>query len=169
MDKRGISQLIVVVLIIGFAIALAAVILTWSQTFTYKLTEETQGSSSEAQTCLQNVDIGIMSVCYNSTANYTQVQVENIMEDDLSGLVFRVIYTDRTADVAQLDSTSTDSEIILGSVPLEGFGLDLYRINHNGLKTPSEIQVLPKITLRSGKQITCEKRLSEEIIYSECV
>lgn len=169
MDRKGIGAVITFALIIGFAVVLSALIFEWGDTFAEKLTRGTEESSEEANTCFQNIDIVIRYSCYNSTGNYTDVQVENFMEDELSGLAFRTVFTDRSADVTNIDSGSTDPEIVLGSVPLEGFGLDLYRIKYDGEKTPSEIHVLPKITLRDGKQVTCEKKLAEKIIYSECV
>ena len=41
MDKKGISPLIATILIIGFTIALAAVIISWEQTFTRQIQQET--------------------------------------------------------------------------------------------------------------------------------
>ena len=163
MEKKGISPLIATVLIIGFVIALAVIILTWSQTFTERLTETTELSVEEGQECLQNVNIKIRSVCYNTEDFKIIVQIENQARAPLSNFIFRVFYTDKTVDMY-------DDEI-LGTLPLEGFDIDVFNSpydDNDGERIPEKLEVLPKLTLESGKEITCSRKLDSEYIYSIC-
>ena len=64
LKKRGISPLIATILIIGFTVALAAVIMTWGQSFTKSITEGTEASTEEQLVCAQDVTFDISDACY---------------------------------------------------------------------------------------------------------
>ena len=64
MKKRGISPLIATVLIIGFTVALAAIIMTWGQSFIKKTQETTTETTNIALICAQEVKPDIKEACY---------------------------------------------------------------------------------------------------------
>lgn len=63
MRKKGISPLIATVLIIGFTVALAAVIMTWGQSFIKGMQERTAESTQSGLTCAQEVKVDVQNAC----------------------------------------------------------------------------------------------------------
>ena len=79
LNKRGISPLIATVLIIGFTIALAAVIISWGQTFTRQIQQETETSSNEQIACATEVVFDVTNGCkiFGSLTGDVKVVVKN--------------------------------------------------------------------------------------------
>ena len=68
-SKRGISPLIATVLIVGFTIALAAIVITWGQSFTRQLQQGTEASSNQQIICATEVVFQITKACRAGTPN----------------------------------------------------------------------------------------------------
>src|SRR3989339_885461 len=66
-SKKGISPLIATVLIIGFTVALAAIIMTWGTKFTRDVQKSTDESAKANVACAQDVVLNIQSVCEDTT------------------------------------------------------------------------------------------------------
>lgn len=62
-QKKGISPLIATILIIGFTVALAAVIMTWGSSFTKTITQGTEETTNEQLVCAQDVLFTITDAC----------------------------------------------------------------------------------------------------------
>ncbi len=83
--KKGISPLIATVLLIGFTVALAAVLMTWGLDYVKKSTEQVGGKTEEYLKCsdlafeITNVD------CQNN-----EVIVQNNANIDIAGMTLRV-------------------------------------------------------------------------------
>ena len=82
-NKRGVSPLIATVLIIGFTVALAAIIFTWGQSFVRETTEQTAQAASSAIDCANlNFEVRPSSAC-------DSVTIVNNGKNPISALTFR--------------------------------------------------------------------------------
>lgn len=86
MNKKGISPLIATVLLIGFTVALAAVIMTWGGGFVRDMTRSTEQSTQSALKCTQ-LDFKIQKAGCNG------LTIENKGSVDIKSFVFRVYDT----------------------------------------------------------------------------
>src|SRR3989344_3034332 len=75
--KRGISPLIATVLIIGFVIALAAIIMTWGTSFTRDIQQTTEEGASTQITCAQDVVFKITNVCETASDGMYKITIQN--------------------------------------------------------------------------------------------
>ena|SRR3989344_8482098 len=74
MNKRGITPLIATVLLIGFTVALAAVIFNWGQGFTTGIQKNVDESTKTQLACSTELDFGISDVkCTSGILEYVQV------------------------------------------------------------------------------------------------
>ena len=85
-NKKGISPLIATVLLIGFSVALAAVVMTWGLDYLKGTTEKVGGKTDEVLLCATELDFEISSVDCNTGT----VQVQNNGAVDIANLTFRV-------------------------------------------------------------------------------
>lgn len=98
MSKRGISPLIATVLIVGFTIALAAIVITWGQTFTRQLQQETETSSNQQIICATEVVFEITDACRLASPNVAFT----VKNDGQRNIVeWRARYYDRADAVGQ--------------------------------------------------------------------
>jgi len=146
MNKKAISPLIATILIIGFTVALAAVIMTWGQKFVKDIQEQTEETSTQQITCATNVGFEIKNVCYVSGNNY-KITVANNKGMDIKEFKARfyvgpdIVYT---ADAFTSGLTAFD----IASVTVDGGAADLIK----------KVELLP-IILVDGKSVTCSSSL----------
>lgn len=95
MWKKGISPLIATVLIIGFTVALAAMVMTWGSGFIRKTTEETEASASIALKCASQLRFEISGVTCDGL-NIGEVQIENRGQLEITSLKFRIVSDEGT-------------------------------------------------------------------------
>ncbi|MEK6878980.1 MAG: archaellin/type IV pilin N-terminal domain-containing protein [Nanoarchaeota archaeon] len=90
-NKRGISPLIATVLLIGFTVALAAVVITWGTGFVQKVTTGTEERTNKAIICTSDLNFEITKVtCKTSGATPTStVILDNKGSIDVKGLALR--------------------------------------------------------------------------------
>lgn len=165
--KKGISPLIATVLVIGFTVALAAVILTWGTTFTKSIAKGTEESTEIQLTCAQDVQIDVKAACLTVDAlgapNGVQFIVENNGNKDIANFSVRL--------------KVTDTNILAGNVPnapLSKFGLQTYTVEAgNDAQVPGlsavagptynidhiqEVTLLPVVRI-AGKEVTCAQSI----------
>ncbi|MEK6861344.1 MAG: archaellin/type IV pilin N-terminal domain-containing protein [Nanoarchaeota archaeon] len=128
-NKRGISPLIATVLIIGFTIALAALIITWGVSFVTQQTVETGEEAQKTLDLVKNSGIKIRKVTFDDNDDGTNngpdmfdVQIENTGTITLDGFLIRAYDTNG-------DVYTNDYEILngLGAFGVKTFsGLNLY-------------------------------------------
>ena len=75
MLRKGISPLIATVLIIGFTVALAAIIMTWGTKFAGTMQENVGTTTEENMVCTNDVKFEVVSACV--TGNDIKVTVKN--------------------------------------------------------------------------------------------
>jgi len=133
MKKRGISPLIATVLLIGFAIVLAAVVFKWGGAFLKGQTEEgtkdleTVGPLMGVRVSLENVRI------FDDIYNRPKVLVNNEGKTSLDGIVVRV-YGDKRVEVQHIDQ------------PLDAFSSGWFEFNiGENMENITRVEVLPKV------------------------
>lgn len=87
--RKGISPLIATVLIIGFTVALAAIIMTWGTTFSKGIQKGTEATTEEQMACAQEVQIALSSACVNSDANTVQMTIKNDGSKEITAMTAR--------------------------------------------------------------------------------
>lgn len=153
MEKRGISPLIATVLILGFTVALAAIIMTWGTGFTKKIQEQTEETSSIQITCATDVVFDIKSACEAATDGEYKITIANNGNKKIDGFQIRFYKA--------LDNVLTKNyDFDLNSDGIEAFGIesDTEASGYTGNKEVYQIEVIPKITVGS-KSITCAQNI----------
>src|SRR3989344_7876392 len=112
MKKRGISPLIATVLIIGFTIVLAAVVIQWGGSLVEKLKGQSEGSLAKL-TCAEKVNINIKDAC--DTGISVLLTLENKGDVDIGSFVIRV-NGDKT-NVKEIDESISPFGVKKISVP----------------------------------------------------
>ena len=151
LNKRGISPLIATVLIIGFTIALAAVIISWGQTFTRQIQQETETSSNEQIACATEVVFDVTNGCQIAGSPTGNVKV--IVKNDGSRIINKfLIRSYQAADnVAQ-------NELQFGTngngIPAFGIESETYAPSYTLVGSTKMVELIPVVTIE-GKQVTC--------------
>tara|TARA_Y100000310_G_scaffold269523_1_gene282748 strand:+ start:3036 stop:3536 length:501 start_codon:yes stop_codon:yes gene_type:complete len=108
MNKKGISPLIATVLLIGFAVALAAVVMTWGLDFIRTTAETTEEQTKYTLICASDLSFSISGVDQNTGSE--SITIDNRGQVDIVSLIFR-IYSSSGVDT--LD-TSTANLTVTG-------------------------------------------------------
>src|SRR3989344_5863859 len=88
MSKRGISPLIATVLIIGFTIILAAMVITWGSKLFHRTIEDSSEQSNLAK-LQSNLDFDIETTRNENNSNLVNVKIRNKNQDiEIMGFVF---------------------------------------------------------------------------------
>lgn len=147
-NKKGISPLIATVLIIGFTVALAAVIMVWGQGFIKGMQEKTEAGADVQLTCAQDVVVAVSDACIipavaPAVPTQLKVTVKNDGNKDLSTLTLRVY-----------ESASKIATVNLGA--LTAFGVNTFTATPTGITVGSiqQVEVVPQVMI-SGKPVAC--------------
>lgn len=105
-NKNGVSPLIATVLIIGFTIALAAVVMTWGGGFVRSTTEGTSKQSDLTLKCSTELDFSITSAVKGTTSN--KITVDNGGALAIKSMIFRIY--DSTDSLKGVIDTSNSSQ-----------------------------------------------------------
>ncbi len=144
--KKGISPLIATVLILGFTVALAAVIMVWGNRFTTTIQKNTEETATTTLSCATDVDLKIVRVCNSTPTDYT-VSVAN----DQSGKISRVIlrfYNGSGSDIMTNDTAFAN----LGGIP--GYGTKTESVVGFPLILANYVEAIP-VAIINGKEVTC--------------
>ncbi|MDD5331843.1 MAG: hypothetical protein PHE43_03420 [Candidatus Nanoarchaeia archaeon] len=98
LNKKGISPLIATVLIIGFTVALAAIIMTWGQSFTKNIQEQTEETANTQLTCTRDVEFKVDKVCLEGGTTY-KIYISNLKEKKIEKLQLRFYQSDELVKV----------------------------------------------------------------------
>ena len=109
MSKKGLSELITTVLIIGFTIVLAAVVMTWGGNFVRTLTEQQAETTTTATNCLQmKFDIVSVTIPTGATTTPVTFKVTNNGDKTIDGFISLVQHSaDETSEGLDSDGKST--------------------------------------------------------------
>ena len=149
MSKKGISPLIATVLIIGFTIVLAAVVMQWGGAFVRSLTEE-QAVLAEGQT-------NCIKLNFDMTATIDLVKITNNADVVISKVLIQKI------DAAGTSSTLKEDETDISGYEAKSF--DVTTGLPSGVTAPVEgdtIRVIPYVQLANGDDYGCGKEVAKE-------
>ncbi len=122
LNKKGISPLIATVLLIGFTVALAAVVITWGSGFVNRVTTGTDQRTSKAISCTGDLDFEITKVTCPDTIlvnNKGNLAIEslNLRFFDENGNLAGVPAT--TAPIEKYELKSITQAIPVGTTKVE--------------------------------------------------
>lgn len=150
--KRGISPLIATVLIIGFTVALAAVIISWGQTFTRNIQQQTETSSTEQISCATEVVFDVTNAC--STGSDIKVIVKNDGSRKIDKFLARSY---RAAD------NVVQNELTFGGDGIAAFGIEsqiFTPVYASGTGPTKMVELIPVVTI-NNKQVTCSLNIKK--------
>src|SRR3989344_5609573 len=154
-SKNGISPLIATVLLIGFTVALAAVVITWGGGFVNKVTTGTDESTSKTVSCTTDLNFQIRKVnCGNSQTNPNTILIDN--KGNILIESFNLRFLKENGDVA---GSSVDVS-----------GIDKFELKTIPVQIPdgtNKIQALATIKV-NGENIVCGNSLKEKIFSPAC-
>jgi len=141
MTKRGISALIAVVLILGFSVAVGAIVLTWGGGFIKNLQESTERSAEKQMTCSSDVRLDIRKIKF--LGNKIELLIENVGKKDIEKFHLRIYGSDG------VDSIEVNSS-------LSSFGISNYEVEFDPGKTGfvESVGVFPSI-IYGNEIISC--------------
>ncbi len=151
--KKGISPLIATVLILGFTVALAAIIMVWGQRFTQGMQEQTQETANTQIICATEVAFKIKDVCVSSNPAGYKVVIQNDGKMKIERLVVRFYEApDKMQANSQMFSTNG----------IEAFAVNNEVFNPTQLTANSVklVEAMPVIKV-SGKEVTCSANVKE--------
>jgi len=168
-NKKGISPLIATVLLIGFAVALAAVVMTWGLDFIKQTEQKTEEQTTHTLICASELSFEISDAeCYDSNAETGgSISIDNRGQIDIVSLIIR-IHND--LGVVTLDTLEVFDPSVAG---VGKFEIKKFENNEtkdaltNGAKL---IEVVATVSGGEGKEdITCPQNIEEHYITPPCV
>lgn len=166
LNKKGISPLIATVLVIGFTVALAAVILTWGTSFTKSIQKGTEETTEIQLACAQDVQFDVKSACYDSVANGIKFIVENNGNRDLVKFNARLKVSETDISAGEVPNPTAPNPI------LPRFGLQTYTLTAADVPgitgkeaSVQEVTLVPVIKI-GDREITCAQTIES---YSPAV
>ncbi len=96
-NKKGISPLIATVLLIGFTVALAAMIISWANKYVRGTTSESESDIQRALKCAQDLNFKVTNIsCGGATGGAKSISVENNGLVDIKSVIVRTHYDNGT-------------------------------------------------------------------------
>ena len=157
--KRGISPLIATVLIIGFTVALAAVIMTWGKGFTESMTKGAEEGANQDIVCTRDVKVTIPSVCYIDGDTQLKMVINNDKQQKIEAITARI---KESPDKVAVNASSVDTVVKnVGVGSLAPFASSSFVMNAADLSgtliTPSKVKSVELIlVVKIGERlVTC--------------
>jgi len=153
-NKRGISPLIATVLIIGFTVALSAVVMTWGTGFVRDTTTATAEQTNLALSCAK-LNFQIDAKCTGNLVS--EIEVSNNGDLQIRGWIFRIARAGGTTPIDVLGTAQTDPGFV------SPFGVKKITItDSNPLDEVVEsVGAIAKISDSAGNIVTCADTLIE--------
>jgi len=148
--KRGISPIIATVLLIAFAVVLAALVMNWQGKFVEKLQKTTDKSVGGEIDCLSDVDI-------NVKLDEGTLIVENNKGTTLDGIIVRDYMSDGTITVREPMDPTLGVEL---GEPIPAYGSKIYS---TFTVTGEKVEVIPIIETEDGGSKNCNAQ--SEIVF----
>jgi len=143
--KKGISPLIATILIVGFTIVLAALVMRWTGTFFTTTTTETSEASEVAITCVSNIQFSVQNSCIEG--NKIKLLLKNEGQDIQSFIV----------QVAGGEAQTTETLTGLAIYSSDNFIANYTSIPYTSLPNEIErVKIFPKILVNGEEQVCSE-------------
>ena len=162
-NKKGISPLIATILIIGFTIVLAALVMQWGTQLLKTQTEQTAMTSKAQIACSTEVDFNVDSAKLGTLDSVTGVQnidvrVTNNRDRTLTGFRVRI-----SSGESVFTKTITTSIPGFGSALLSGLSFNAAAPATPIDVTPNKVEVIPEITI-DGNKVACPDQRIEKTV-----
>jgi flagellin-like protein len=148
MPQKAVSPLIATVLVIGFAIALSGIMMTWGTSFVKDIQERSEKSSLKDIACTKDVGLNIKSATV--LGNKIKLVIENLGQMDMDKLNILLIGSDGG------DNIETGTGISAGGIQSFSVALD-----PNKIGTFKQVEAMPYVTFE-GEQIACKDAVDKE-------
>lgn len=153
-NKKGISPLIATVLILGFTVALAAVIMVWGTRFTTNIQEQTEETANTQVICTNDVAFKISNVCRVTTdpavTNNYKVFIENNGIRDIRSLNVRFYKSNTEVTTKEMFSSS------IGKYALDNEETGVLA----SITELLYVQAIPTITV-NGRPVVCTANIQD--------
>jgi flagellin-like protein len=139
--KKGISPLIAEVLLIGFTVAVASIVILWGTSFT-RTTTSNIGNQANVQTICMNSGIDFYgTITYNSTSQTISGYVRNTGNVPLGNISFQVIYPNSVMSFPNQISELLPQNVAYFSLSTlaSGFTSLIVLTNCSGVQSPTKI------------------------------
>ena len=146
-QKRGITPLIATVLLIGFTVALAAMIMTWGFDFITRQTEDVDLKAEEALKCASDLGFKLGVDCTTD-----EITVDNTGKIDIIALQLRK------------HKGNNITPIIVPQVLVVGQKKGFSELGSLQGLTNVKVDVVATIKSASGKDIVCTEAIREAIV-----
>ena len=147
LNKKAISPLIATVLLIGFTIALAGMVMYWYGGIVREQALK-QGAANEIRTsCAAQIEIDVDKAIMVTGKNEVEITIKNMKNNLVNGLLIRI--TGETGTQAKKEKQS-----------LAALEQKIVKVAYDAAKvgTPKYIEVMPMI-VRQGLPGTCSEKL----------
>ena len=154
MSKRGIAPLIATILIVGFTIALGAVVITWGGTFVRNLQQSTEKTAIKQINCFADMQIDIRSACFGGDS--IRILINNLGGYNITSFNARI-------------NGENGSQSAISSSGLDAYQLGSVTVNfdRNITGNPTKIEVSP-IIMVEGEEAVCSNTLDKETNFKVC-
>ena len=158
MEKRGISPLIATVLLIGFTITIAAILMIWGGNLVKERAEKISARTEAQTSCTAKVEIGLNSAKCTTEDNkdivkdIVKISVENKGSDTINAFRARINYDGDSETTTVYNSLNPTSQTSLKVEYTKG--------------TPKSVIVFPVLNKQS-LSYTCSEK-SKEIEVEDC-
>ncbi len=156
MEKRGISPLIATVLLIGFTITIAAILMIWGGNLIKERAEKISARTEAQTSCTAKVEIDINSAKCDTTEEIIKISVENKGSDSIDAFRVRIDY----------ESGDPETTTIFNSPKFQPASQTSLKPEYDSSKTPKSVIVFPVLNKQS-LSYTCSEK-SKEIEVEDC-
>ncbi len=159
MKKKGISPLIATVLLIGFTIVLAAVVMRWGGEFVRTTTEETACETDIASAC---IDTRVSLESAEDSGETVNVVITSNSDQTIDG--FRIVLWEGTITIATEEPQPIDGEL----TPYNSLSYQVtYSDNPDIVDGIDKVEVFPVITIGDCPSGACTESGAEgTVTYS---
>ncbi|MBS3168048.1 hypothetical protein J4216_02920 [Candidatus Woesearchaeota archaeon] len=148
-NKKGISPLIATVLIIGFTVVIAALVITWG-TNLFKKTQTATAETSDINIACTEVIGNLDLKLYRVAPNTFTMTLDNGVSREVNGFVVRVQNIgDTIADVLDTDNVTQAAQIIPGNYLVPANTIRTFNFTYNNGLVPNATKVVlrPKVVI----------------------
>ena len=140
--------MIATVLLIAFAVALGAMVMSWGRDWFNVTTQEVSIKSATAQSCSLDVSIAVLELSgKTSLCNNPGTSIQFVIDNrgaDIQGLKATII--DDTGQVFN------NINPIITSPPLKQANAGKYTVPYSGLGTPEKVIITPQIQVQGARE-----------------
>lgn len=148
MKKRGISPLIATVLLIGFTITIAAILMIWGGNLIKERAEKISAKTEAQTSCTAKVEIDLNSA--KCDTGKIKISVENTGSDVIDTFRARIDY----------NSGDPETKTILSVSKLQQATQTTLDVDYDSSRTPKSVIVFPVLTKQSVS-FTCSEKSKE--------